>query len=145
MIRVANLDDLNRCIPAARNFFESSGRAGFNPEAFIKAWTLLIGEDAGFILGRFDSDEPREVIGIMCYPDPFTGNNTAQVGFWFVSAEFGGLEGGMLFNSLLLELQRREVSSLFFAAQHNQRMHKVTNFLDRYGFDSVETVYRKDL
>lgn len=145
MIRVANIDDLNNCIDAARAFFESMNRSGFNPEAFTQLWTAIIEQDTGFILARFDGPTPSESLGILIYPDPFTGLKSASVAFWHVDGRSRGLEGGLLFNSLLTELDIRVVFYLYFAAQHNERMNKVTHFLARNQFEAIETVYRMEL
>jgi len=146
MIRIANTDDLKQYVLAAKSFYESTGRTGFNEDTFVKSWTRVIGLGAGFVIGRFThGGPPFEAIGVLLYQDPFEGTSCASTGFWYVNGNNNGLADGLLFVALMEELVRRNVDHFYFAVLHNERMHKVTTFLDKSGFVAVETNYRKDL
>jgi len=118
----------------------------FNQEVFCGNWRNLIKTGAGFILGRFDEDgAPVEAIGVIQFPDVFSGEMTACTMFWFYIEEPKGLEAGALYQALELDCIGRGVKHLFVGVLCNERLAKVGGVLLKGGYYLAEMQYRKAL
>jgi len=147
MIRAVTLLEVDKFADLGRWFHETIGLPGtFNSEVFISNWRKLIGGNMGFILGRFNEDEnPVEAIGVIEYPDVFSGVRTACNMFWFYIEEPKGLEAGALYRALELDCQTRGIKQLFVGVLCNERLAKVGGFLIKSGYHLAEMQYRKEL
>lgn len=146
MIRPLTISDLKKWTKEASSFHYSLDLPGtFNPKAFLSIWKALIYNKRGFVMGRFVDDQPKECIGIMLYPDPFTGTLTAASVFWFVAVPASGLEAGYLHKAIEAECRKRRAVTLFIGIPERGDTVKAHEFLQSMHYSRAETNYRKDL
>jgi hypothetical protein len=147
MIRAVAITEIEKFSELGRWFHERLYLPGkFNQEVFCGNWRKLIDSKAGFILGRFDGDEvPVEAIGVIQFPDVFSGEQTACTMFWFYIEEPKGLEAGALYRELELDCKKRGVKHLFVGVLCNERLAKVGGALLKGGYYLAEMQYRKAL
>jgi hypothetical protein len=147
MIRAVTILEVDKFAELGRWFFERLELPGkFNMEIFCQNWRKLIGQNMGFILGRFDEDEnPQEAIGTVLWPDVHSGDLTACTTFWFYLEEPKGLEAGMLHEAWECYCKAREVKQLARGALCNERLAKVGGFLIKAGYHLDEMIYRKEI
>jgi hypothetical protein len=147
MIRAISIEEVEKFSELGRWFYERMELTGtFNKEVFCQNWRKLIGGGAGFILGRFDEDDnPQECLGVIEYPDVFSGEPTACNMFWFYLEEPKGLEAGMLYRALEFDCVQRKIKHLHIGVLCNDRLARVGGFLLKSGYQLSEMQYRKDL
>jgi hypothetical protein len=147
MIRAITIEEVHKFAELGKWFYERLELQGkFNFEVFCQNWRKLIGMKTGFILGRFDEDDnPVEALGVIEYPDVFSGEPTACNMFWFYLQEPQGLEAGMLYRALEFDCVQRKIKHLYIAVLCNERLAKVGGFLLKSGYQLSEMQYRKAL
>ncbi len=146
MIRVIDMDEVEKLSELGTLFFKRLELPGsFNRGVFCENWRRLIAQNMGFILCRFNGGEPVEALGVIQYPDVFSGNQTACNMFWFYKEEPKGLEGGALYGELESYCRNRNIKILFIGVLCNERITKVGGFLLKSGYQLTEMQYRKEL
>ena len=145
MIRTATIDELDRFSHMACAFAHRAGRKVFSKEAFIATWKRLLASGCGHIWGRFVDGVPRETISVIVYPDMCSHEVHAQFGFWHIEDMASGLEGGLLYQVVIGDLQKMGVTPLFYEAIRDLNFDRVKGFLENAGFRSVGEIFRKDL
>ena len=147
MIRAVTILEVDKFAELGRWFFERMELPGrFNVEVFCQNWRKLIGQNMGFILGRFDEDDnPVEAIGVVQFPDVFVGEPVATALFWFYLEEPKGLEAGTLYRALEFDCVQRGIKQLWIGVLCNERLAKVGGFLIKNGYTLSEMQYRKAL
>lgn len=87
-IRPLMLDEIYLCVPFGYLFHDEKKVPGtFNPEVFMKNWTLFINSGNGTIFGLWKGDELIGGLGGYIFPDITTGESVANEFFWFVQKE----------------------------------------------------------
>lgn len=147
MIRACTIDEVAKFADLGAWFFGTLQLPGqFNKEVFCQNWLKLIGNEMGFILGRFNGEStPQEAIGTIIYPDVFTGELTAVTTFWFYIEEPKGLEAGLLHEAWECVCKARGVKVLSRGVLCNERIAKVGGFLLKAGYQLTEMQYRKEI
>lgn len=142
MIDRVTVEDLPKVIDLAKWFYCKMNPEGeFSAEAFLGAWTRLLGTGSGLILRRGN----LEAIGVILYPDPNDGKLAAGFGFWYVAGDDDSLANGVLHQRLMDELKAIGVKHSFFANRIGPRYDRVEKFLLHDGYRPQEVVFRKEL
>lgn len=146
MIRVITIEEVQKFAELGQWFFERLELPGrFNQSVFCENWRRLIGQNIGFILGRFDEEQPQEAIGSIIYPDVFGGDLIASSVFWFYLEEPKGLEAGLLHEAWECFCKVRGAKQLARSALCNERLAKVGGFLLKSGYQLTSMQYTKEL
>ncbi len=146
MIRAITIEEVHKFAELGRWFFERMEMPGkFNTEVFCDNWQKLISRDFGFILGRFDGDQPVEAMGTIIFPDMLGGELIANSAFWFYLEEPKGLEAGLLHEAWECVCKARGAKELGRSALCNERLAKVGGFLLKAGYRLTSMQYTKKI
>lgn len=88
LIRPLDVDEIYLCVPFGYLFHEEKSVPGaFNPDVFMKNWTLFISSGNGVIFGLWKDETLIGGLGGYIFPDITTGESVANEFFWFVQKE----------------------------------------------------------
>jgi len=145
MIRPADITDLPRLEPLARQFYAASRFLGeFEESRFVAVWAELMSSGRGVILLLIDHDEIRGALGGVQYPEPYSGVMVATEFFWYVAPGHRG--SGMKlywdFEKWAKEQGCSEVRMVHLMDSMPDRLSRVYGHL---GFEAAEVHYVKSL
>lgn len=142
MIALATRDDMKRAIGMA------DGYAGqkIHEKTFVDWWGQMIERGLATVLYRESNGEMKEVIGILMFDSPFTGEKAATIGFWYVADfEEKSLARGLLFRRAYEFLKNMGCKTISCHPVLNTNFNGFSRFLQRQGFVPVEVQYKKEI
>jgi GNAT superfamily N-acetyltransferase len=147
MIREAQVEDLPKLEPCAREFYTASHfLKNFDPERFVDMWTALLDSGAGAILLLTDEDtgEIHGTLGGVVYPEPYSGTLVATEFFWFVKEARRG-EGLRLLRAFEAWARDKGCAQIRMAHLVDVMPAKLEKVYRRFGYTPAEVLYVKEL
>ena len=147
MIRLAAAADVDRIVSMGLRFIsESAYRGHLVPDrasstqfvarlvdgAYGTASAVLVAGDDVALVG---------MLGLFCFPHPFSGALVATETFWWVDPAHRGRDGIRLLEAGLAWAVAHDATAIFMIAPNA----KVARFYERRGFVAVETSYVRAL
>lgn len=145
MIRPADITDLPRLEPLARQFYAASRFLGeFHMEQFIHLWGVLLLEDRGVVFLLLDGEEIVGALGGVVYPDTYSAVKVATEFFWFVGEGHrgAGLKLYRAFEEWATAQGCRQIRMVHLADSMPDQLARVYSHL---GFEAAEVHYVKCL
>jgi len=147
VIRKLSLNELDKLIPAAKQFYSEAGIKGnFNQEEFQKSWEIFISSGMGEIFALIDENTGELYGGIGCVKvnDPIIGALVASEMFWYVINERRG-EGIRLFNKFEEWAEKNECSRSRMIHLSNIMPNELRHLYERRGYKEIEIAYERIL
>lgn len=142
-IRALGYNELELIRPLLERFFREAKYPGkFSWASFDGAWTPVIFGGVGFVnIAQDESGRVVAMIGAMHATDPYNGEKTSLVNFWYVLPEMRHLGiGAQIFKDM--ELQSKEDGCTRMLAGHPGGLE---GFFDNAGYSPVETNFSKQI
>jgi hypothetical protein len=145
-VREADIEDLSRLAPLAREFYASSRFLGsFDLDRFVACWTALFETGAGQIFLLEDgTGEVAGTIGGMIYPEPYSGELIATEFFWYVRLGSRG-EGMKLYCAFEHWARDRKCSQIRMVHLLDSMPEKLARAYRHLGYTPAEVHYLKEL
>lgn len=126
-----------------RMFLEEAGWPKFNPDAFRRYWSVLIGAGIGEITAMLDDGKIVAALGAAFIEDPFTGEQTAMEQFFWTHPDHrkSGL-GLQLWESFEVRAKERGCKQVVMVHLSSLNLQKV---FEHRGYKIVEQTFRKKL
>lgn len=146
MIEFVKVDELTKAADLAHWFHHKIQQTDdFCATKFVESWTRFIDLGMGFILKREVEGLIIESIGVLVCPDPHCGEPIAMTSFWHYTEGDGNLAKGLIYNRMIKELKKRNVTRFCFNALLNERFESVNKFLTHAGFKANSMHFVKEL
>lgn len=147
MIREVKACELDKLLPAAKEFYSASGIKGdFNAELFQKNWESFLSSKMGAIFALVDdkTDKFYGAIGFIKIPDIITGLLIASEVFWYVMEGRRG-EGMKLFNIYEKWAVDQGCKSIRMIHLSNIMPDELKRIYLRRGYREIEIAYEKEI
>lgn len=145
MIRKLNIDELDKVLPIAEQFYNSTEfLSNFNIEIFKKNWIQFIESGLGVIFVLEDENNIIGVLGGFKYPDVNSGELIATEFFWFVDADKRG-NGIRLLKEFEKWAKEEDCKKIIMVYLCDLMPEKLDRVYKRLGYRRTEINYTKEV
>lgn len=146
MIVKLTADQMEAHADKAEAFHKRLGLPGkFSTATFCGQWRKLMDGQIGHVWAQTLDEHLAQSIGLVLHPDPFTGEKTAAVLFWYRDMDRPGRMGVRLFLEVMAWCRDNNVRWLIYSARLNYHWKTVNKFLLDVGFFPAEAGYVLEL
>jgi len=146
VIREITINELPELIPFASQFYSCSKfLSEFNPEVWLKNWTLLLQNKIGVIFGLFDENgKCHGGLGALKVPDLNGGFLIASEAFWFTEKSYRG-KGIYLLKEYEKWAKNNKCKRISMGYLVDSMPERIKAIYEKFGYELSEITYIKDI